>query len=1070
MKNLKIWSLALALLVAMVGCETAGDKEVDNGGSKAPFKPVATTELASKIVNKWELVEYAGQPAEFEIFIDFAEGNTYELYERAYGHEYEYRTGTYTLEGDMLEGLYHDGSAWNNKYQVQIAETPYLRLRLIEEGGQYAEYKQVESVPERIEALVPAWDGSFRVVPTVAASGYIEITHPAQFATLLSETDAEAFVAAGKRVRIMKDLYFNNIALKPVADKEYFRDFELDGNGHTLYDLNIECEQKNAVAALFPEVVDATFTNLAIKGIKVDAGKGENAYAGALVGVSYGDLVVDNVLVKDATVKGTNKVGGLVGFVAQNSISINKSGVIDSTVETYDVANESGLAGGLIGYISCTEEAQLSAASYVTDCYVRNTTLNVINSRGNADRANSEFIGGIGGDDGDIIYIAGAKTENVTLSDTVTVPLHKGVIGGTRDLFTVCLNGVAYYNGHISANIPAAVENVVEIETPSQFAALLTQGAKDLKVVIKNNFDFGGAEIAPKTEDGNPYIFHGLEIDATNSDEAAKTKYYTISNIKVVGSASYSALFPDATDVTIKNIAFEGITVDAGKGAEAYAGILIARAYGATVINNVKISKSTVKGTNKVGGFVGLVAENNITLTKSTIDSTTIETYDVTDESGLAGGLIGYIACAEDTTSIEKSTIDGNSVLTCIFNVINARNDQSRANSIFIGGVDGNNGDVLSIGTLTASKNTFDNAAANGTYTSIYKYVGGRRGLFTIVEDGVAYWNGSASKLPDANVRGIIDITLPSQLVTVLTEGAAGKKFSVKSDMSFLQLGEDGKAVGGTLAPVVDLEKFRAFEFDGGKKTISDFTINGNGAVAALFPEVVDATIKDLTVSNANVDAGEGANAYAAAVVGTSYGKLTLTNVDVMKSTVKGTNKVGALVGFVAENSIAAKNCDVDGATVATHDVDNESGLAGGFIGYIGCQEGSLDKSTIETCTVKNSTLTFINARDNADRANSEFIGGIGGDEGDELAIKGAVVEKNTFASGATNHKEYHKLIGGKRGQFKVTVDGKSIDPVVEDDNNTPGEGTGSGEDNGSNEGAGSGEDNGSNEGTDTEE
>ena len=420
MKNLKIWSLALALLVAMVGCETAGDKEVENGVNKAPFKPVATTELASKIVNKWELVEYAGQPAEFEVFIDFAAGNTYDLYERAYGHEYEYRTGTYTLEGDMLEGLYHDGSAWNNKYQVQIAETPYLRLRLIEEGGQYAEYKQVDAVPERIEALVPAWDGTYRPVPTVSTSGYIEITHPAQFATLVSETDAEAFVAAGKRVRIMKDLYFNNIALKPVADKEYFRDFVLDGNGHILYDLNIECEQKNAVAALFPEVVDATFANLAIKGITVDAGEGENAYAGALVGVSYGDLVVENVHIKDATIKGTNKVGGLIGFVAQNSISIKESGVIDSTVETYDVANESGLAGGLIGYIGCTEEAQLSAASYVTDCYVRNTTLNVINSRGNAERANSEFIGAIGGDDSDIIYISGVKTDKYALTVLLT--------------------------------------------------------------------------------------------------------------------------------------------------------------------------------------------------------------------------------------------------------------------------------------------------------------------------------------------------------------------------------------------------------------------------------------------------------------------------------------------------------------------------------------------------------------------------------------------------------------------------------------------------------------------------
>ena len=1040
MKNLKIWSLALALLVALAGCESAGDKEVNNGGnSTAPFKPIATTELASKIVNKWQLVEYAGQPAEFEIFIDFASDNTYELYERAYGYEYEYRIGTYTLEGDVLKGMYIDESAWNHDYQVQIAEKPYLRLRLIEEGGVYAEYKQVDAVPENVESQVPEWDGEYRAVPAVAASGYIEITHPGQFATLVSETDAEAFVAAGKRVRIMKDLYFNNIPLSPVVNHEYFRDFELDGNGHTLYNITIECED-NKVAALFPEVVDAVFANLTINDINVDAGQGENAYAGALIGTSYGDVVVSEVVVKNSTIKGTNKVGGLVGFVAQNSITLSKSGVVNSTIETHEMPNESGLAGGLVGYIGCQEETPAAAASIVSNCYVRNTTLNVINSRNSAERANSEFIGGLGGDDGDIIYITGAKVENVTLNDSATTPLYAGLVGGLRESgrFTVCKDGVADFNGKIANTLPEAdAKGVVELVTPSQFAAVLTQGAQNLKFVIKNNFDFKDAEITTLVDKNNVYTFQNLEFDGSYVDAKGQTACYTISNINVVKSAAYSALFPNGVGLSIKNLNFDGIKVDAGEGEDAYAAVLIARSYGDTVIDNVTISASEVKGTNKVGGFVGLVAEDSISLTNSSINSTTIETYNVADESGLAGGLIGYIACADD--KLAESKVMNCKTLKNTYNFINSRNNDDRANSLFIGGVDGDNGDLLTISGLKDTNSTLTETDANEaalTFVAMNDYVGGRRGDFTVAVDGVAYWNGKAKALPEANNRGYIELAMPSEFVTLLNEGATGLKVTFKNSFDFAQRGEqDGKvvAVNGVLTPIVDKEKFRGFEIDGASKTISNFSVENNGAVAALFPVVVDATIKNLVVSGASVDAGVGEDAYAAAVIGTSYGKLSLTNVDVKESTVKGTNKVGALVGFVAENSITAKNCDVDGATVVTHELANESGLAGGFIGYIGCQEGSLDKSTIETCTVKNSTLTFINSRNSAERANSEFIGAIGGDEGDELVIKKVTTENNKFTQTVdTSYEAYHNLIGGKRGDFKVTVDGKSIDPVVE--------------------------------------
>lgn len=147
MKNLKIWSLALALLVALTGC----DKADDSAANTVPFKPVATDQLAEKMVNVWQLVEYAGQPAQFDVYIDF-QAEAFELYQRLYSYEYEKLTGTYTLEGNVLNGVYSNEVEWNNAYTVQIAENP-LRLRLIEENGSYAEYNAVEEIPAFIKDI-----------------------------------------------------------------------------------------------------------------------------------------------------------------------------------------------------------------------------------------------------------------------------------------------------------------------------------------------------------------------------------------------------------------------------------------------------------------------------------------------------------------------------------------------------------------------------------------------------------------------------------------------------------------------------------------------------------------------------------------------------------------------------------------------------------------------------------------------------------------------------------------------------------------------------------------------------
>ena len=168
MKNLKIWSLALALLVAFTSCES-GKESGEGGAAKLPFKPIAEAQLAEKLVGVWEITDYAEQPAEFEVSIEFQADGSYVLYQRMFNHNYEKLVGTYNLLNAELSGVYTFGTEsvdWNNKYTVKIAENP-LRLRLVEADGAYAEYKSVESVPAYVT------DEAVEYEPTRAAEYFL---------------------------------------------------------------------------------------------------------------------------------------------------------------------------------------------------------------------------------------------------------------------------------------------------------------------------------------------------------------------------------------------------------------------------------------------------------------------------------------------------------------------------------------------------------------------------------------------------------------------------------------------------------------------------------------------------------------------------------------------------------------------------------------------------------------------------------------------------------------------------------------------------------------------------------
>lgn len=104
MKSLKIWSLAVALLMTMVAC--GGDKGNDtpNNNNTGGGNTTITGDL-SAIEKEWKLVSVNGIPNDFHVYIRFELGGFF-MYQQIYSLEFKFYQGDYTVSGNTLSGEY----------------------------------------------------------------------------------------------------------------------------------------------------------------------------------------------------------------------------------------------------------------------------------------------------------------------------------------------------------------------------------------------------------------------------------------------------------------------------------------------------------------------------------------------------------------------------------------------------------------------------------------------------------------------------------------------------------------------------------------------------------------------------------------------------------------------------------------------------------------------------------------------------------------------------------------------------------------------------------------------------
>lgn len=228
----------------------------------------------------------------------------------------------------------------------------------------------------------------------------------------------------------------------------------LDGDEHTIYNLGINMKHDGYNGAAFIGIANGTTVhkNIIFDGANIrnvhdsqyedGHALAGNAYAGTLVGtVDSGNYTAENIKVKNGSVFGVCKMGGIIGrTMYASNIQLTRCCVDNYYLENYDpgVKDDGGFVvygevGGLIGFIR--------NSGTINECSVTNTRLNCIHYSGLGailpGRHVNQFIGDIRTPYKEIISITNYKVENNKyLKDKDE---HQEYTYGTYSLFGISL-------------------------------------------------------------------------------------------------------------------------------------------------------------------------------------------------------------------------------------------------------------------------------------------------------------------------------------------------------------------------------------------------------------------------------------------------------------------------------------------------------------------------------------------------------------------------------------------------------------------------------------------------------
>jgi len=247
------------------------------------------------------------------------------------------------------------------------------------------------------------WDGSYSSVPA-EQNGVIILTTAEQFAGFAKAVnEGEKYI--GKTIKLAIDIDLQNRPWKSIGTgSDYYVDptekcfgGTFDGDGHTIYNLNVKGTPRNEetgkISSMGVGLFGQLYKDAKIQKLNIDTAKiTGNRMIGALCGFAGDNVVIDDCHVTNATIvcnyydedDDGGKAGGLLGYLRNNTAVVKNSSVSNSNISACKDAGQ--LIGCMNTSYGATEINNTATKVTVTD-------INGVQNPDTQDRIKNQLVG-----------------------------------------------------------------------------------------------------------------------------------------------------------------------------------------------------------------------------------------------------------------------------------------------------------------------------------------------------------------------------------------------------------------------------------------------------------------------------------------------------------------------------------------------------------------------------------------------------------------------------------------------------------------------------------------------------
>lgn len=81
-------------------------------------------DIASGVTGQWHLTSWNGKvPKGIDVWMELSSDGTFKLWQQTSTSAYSRLDGTFTTEGNVLDGVYSDGTGWSSAYSYSLSDS-----------------------------------------------------------------------------------------------------------------------------------------------------------------------------------------------------------------------------------------------------------------------------------------------------------------------------------------------------------------------------------------------------------------------------------------------------------------------------------------------------------------------------------------------------------------------------------------------------------------------------------------------------------------------------------------------------------------------------------------------------------------------------------------------------------------------------------------------------------------------------------------------------------------------------------------------------------------------------------